>query len=257
MSIRLIAASIAAMGFVFVFTFVQESTAQAPPVRVLASNGMKAVLDETRAQAERAIGHPLAMEISTSASTKQKIQSGAAFDVAILTTEVIEDLSKEGKIAAGTRADLARSGIGVGIRKGAPKPDISTPDSIKRVLLNAKSMTWVRDGASRVHIEKMLEGLGITNDVKSKIVLTPGADQATATVAEGKTEMVITLISEILPVRGLELVGPLPSKFQSYVSFAAGVSPNAKNADAAKALIKFLTDASVTPTFKAKGMERR
>src|SRR5437762_170335 len=186
MSIRLIAASIAAMVFVFVFTFVQESTAQAPPVRVLASNGMKAVLDETRAQAERAIGHPLAMEISTSASTKQKIQSGAAFDVAILTTEVIEDLSKEGKIAAGT-----------------------------------------------------------------------GADQATATVAEGKTEMVITLISEILPVRGLELVGPLPSKFQSYVSFAAGVSPNAKNADAAKALIKFLTDASVTPTFKAKGMERR
>jgi len=257
MRTRLITARVAAIVLVLTFEFAQESVAQAPPVRVLASNGVKAVLDELRGQAERTIGRPLAMEINTSASTKQKIQSGEAFDVAILTTEVIEDLSKEGKIAGGGRADLGRSGIGIGIRKGAPKPDISTPEAIKGTLLNAKSMTWVRDGASRAHIDKMLAGLGIANDVKPKIILAQGADQATASVAEGKAQMVITLISEILPVRGLELVGPLPAKFQNYVSFAAGVSANAKNADAAKALIQFLADASATPTFKAKGMERR
>jgi molybdate transport system substrate-binding protein len=241
--------------FVLIFVFSNEAAAQAP-VRVLASNGVKAVLDELRTQAERTVKHPLVIETNTSAFTKQKIQSGEAFDIAILTTEVIEDLSKEGKIAGGTRAGLGRSGIGVGIRRGAPKPDIGTPESIKRTLLNAKSMTWVREGASRVHIDKMLDGLQIANDIKPKIILAPGAGQATASVADGKQEMVVTLISEILPVRGLELVGPLPAKFQNYVSFAAGISPNAKNAEAAKALIKFLTDPAVTPVFQAKGMER-
>ena len=239
----------------FIVLCVQTGHAQSNAIRVMASNGVKGVIDEIRAQCEKAIGRPLAIDFNTSASVKQRIQSGESFDVAVLTSEVIDDLIKSGKIAAAGRADLARSGIGFGIRAGSKKPDIGTPETVKRTLLNAKSITYVPDGASRVHIVKMLDDLGIGNDMKPKTVLAKGADEATESAADGNVELVLTLISEIMPTHGLELIGPFPAKYQSYVSFAAAISPNPKNAEAAKALIKFLTSPAVAPTFKAKGME--
>jgi molybdate transport system substrate-binding protein len=240
----------------FVFLLAQSSHAQSSGLRVMGSNGVKGVIDELRAQCEKAIGRPLAIDFNTSASVKQRIQAGESFDVAILTSEVIDDLIKSSKIASGGRAEIARSGIGFGIRAGAKKPDVSTPEAVKRTLLNAKSITYVPDGASKVHIVKMLDDLGITNEMKSKTVLAKGADEATQSAADGKVELVLTLISEIVPTRGLELIGPFPAKYQSYVSFAAAISPNAKNTDAAKALIQFLTSPAAGPTYKAKGMER-
>jgi len=222
----------------------------------MGSNGVKGVIDELRAQCEKAVGRPLAIDFNTSASVKQRIQSGEAFDVAILTTEIIDDLIKSGKIAPAGRADLARSGIGFGIRAGVKKPDINTPDAVKRTLLSAKSITYVPDGASKVHIIKMLDDLGITNEMKSKTVLAKGADEATQSAADGKVELVLTLISEIVPTHGLDLIGPFPAKYQNYVSFAAGISPSSKNIDAAKALITYLSSPAASPTFKSKGMDR-
>src|SRR5262245_39578936 len=236
--------------------FAQKTWAQTNGLRVMGSNGVKGVIDELRAQCEKAIGRPLAIDFNTSASVKQRIQSDESFDLAILTSEVIDELTKSGKIAAAGRTELARSGIGFGIRAGAKKPDISTPEAVKRTLLAAKSITYVPDGASRVHIEKMLNDLGIANDVKAKTVFAKGADEATQSAADGKVELVLTLISEIVPTRGLELIGPFPAKYQNYVSFAAGISPSAKNPEAAKALIQFLTSPAATPTFKSKGMDR-
>ena len=222
----------------------------------MGSNGVKGVIDELRAQCEKAVGRPLAIDFNTSASVKQRIQSGEAFDVAILTTEIIDDLIKSGKIAPAGRADLARSGIGFGIRAGVKKPDISTPEAVKRTLLSAKSITYVPDGASKVHIIKMLDDLGITNEMRSKTVLAKGADEATQSAADGKVELVLTLISEIVPTHGLDLIGPFPAKYQNYVSFAAGISPSSKNVDAAKALITYLSSPAASPTFKSKGMDR-
>ena len=230
--------------------------AQQAPVRVMTSNGFKAVLEELRPQIEREIGRPLAIEYSSSTGLKQKMDAGQTFDVAIVTTELMDTLVKEHKIAAGTSVALAKSGVGVGIRKGAPKPDIRTSEAMKKTLLGAKSVTYAEDGASRVYVERMFERMGIAAPMKAKTVLEQGSGRATARVAEGQSEMVLTLASEILPVAGIELVGPLPAEYQQYVSFSAGVGAGAGTNNTARALIKFFASPSVAPVLKAKGMER-
>jgi molybdate transport system substrate-binding protein len=145
--------------------------------------------------------------------------------------------------------------VGIGIRAGAPKHDISTPDALKRTLLEAKSITYAKDGAARVLIEKIYDRLGISNEVKPKVILqlVPGRPQTA--VADGEAEMVMTLVSEILPAKGVELLGPVPKELQSYVSFRGGVSSNTKNAEASRAAVKFLSSAKTSPAYKARGME--
>jgi molybdate transport system substrate-binding protein len=232
-----------------------QSNAQSSPVRLLASNGMKAVVEELQPRMEGAIGHPLSIDYNSTAALKQKIDTGAPFDVAILTSEAIGELVKETKVAAGTRVDFARSGIGVAIRTGSPKPDIRTPAALKQTLQQAKSITYAKDGASRDYIDKMLDHLGLADDAKSKAVLTQGSGPAMASVAEGKVAIVMTLMSELLPVRGIDIVGPLPAELQSYVSFGAAVAAKTREPDAAKALIAFLKSPAAAPVYKAKGME--
>jgi molybdate transport system substrate-binding protein len=153
---------------------------------------------------------------------------------------------------------LAKSGVGVGIRKGAPKPDIRTSEAMKKTLLSAKSVTYAEDGASRTYVERMFQRMGIADVMKAKTALEQGSGRATGRVADGQTELVLTLASEILPVAGIELVGPLPSEHQQYVGFSAGVGAAAagSNKDASMALIKFLASPAVAPVLKAKGMER-
>ena len=248
---RTLAATIAG----FTFLFAQEAAAQDAAVRVLASNGVKAVIQDIQAQCERAIGHPLALQFNSTASLKQRIDAGETFDAAILTSEAIDALVKERKIAGGTRAEVARCGIGVGIRAGAPKPDIGTPEALKQTLRNAKSIAYAQDGASRVYIEKMFARLGIAADVKPKTILLQGSGPATASVAAGQAELVMTLVSEILPARGIELLGPLPAQLQNYVNFAAGASQ--ANNKTAQALIAFLKGPTAAPAFKARGLEPR
>jgi molybdate transport system substrate-binding protein len=230
--------------------------AQNAPLHVLASNGVKAVIDELKPQAERAIGRPLTIEFGTSSAVKKQIESGEAFDVAILTSDVIDDLAKAGKIAAGTRTEIARCGIGIGVRAGAAKPDIKTVDALKKTLLAAKSITYAQDGASRTYILQMEDKLGIADAMKAKTILEKGSVGSNARVADGSAEMIMTLVSEILPAPGVQLVGPLPAEVQHYVNFAEGIGPNSKNADAGKALMKFFASPAVAPTLKAKGMER-
>jgi molybdate transport system substrate-binding protein len=240
-----------------ILLFAQAGGAQAPGIRILASNGIREVIESLKPQCERAAGHPLAMQYGSTTELLQTIAKDGQFDVAILTTEGIDELIKEGKIAPGSRAEIARAGIGVGVRKGAPKPDIGTPDALKQTLLKAKSVTYAKDGASRVYLEKMFDRLGIGADLKPKIILEQGSGGAGNRVASGGAEMVMTLVSEILPMPGVEFVGPLPAQLQSYVSFAAGLSAKPANADAGKALIKFLASPAAAPALKPKGMEPR
>lgn len=232
-----------------------EAAAQAPEVHVLASNGVQGALTELIPQCERATGHPLAVEFGTTASIKPKIEGGADFDFTVLTADAVDALIKEGKVAASSRTGVARVGIGVGIRAGAAKPDVSTPEALKKTLLNAKSITYAAAGASRPAIDKMLGQMGIADALQSKTLLLPGAAETTAAVANGKAELLLTLVSEIVSAKGLALAGPLPGAFQTYIAFAAGVSANAKNADAARAAIRFLTGPKTAAVYKAKGME--
>ena len=241
-------------GAVF-FLAVFSALAQNAPVRVLASNGVKAVIDELKPQAEKAIGRPLAIEFGTSSVVKTRIENGEAFDIAILTSDVIGELAKAGKIAAGTQTEMARCGIGIGVRAGAAKPDIKTTDALKKALLATKSITYAQDGASAAYILQMENKLGIAETMKAKTILEKGSVASNARVADGSAGMILTLVSEILPAPGVQLVGPLPADVQNYVNFATGISVNTKNADAGKALAKFFSSPAVAPTLKAKGME--
>lgn len=255
MKTRAIATPVAMTIIGIVFLFAEGAAAQAPAVRVLASNGVQGALNEIIPQCERAIGHPLAVEFGTTATLKPRIESGEAFDFTLLTSEAIDALIKEGKVAADSRANAARVGIGIGIRAGAAKPDVSTPEALKKALLNAKSITYATAGASRPPTDKMLDQMGIADALKSKTSLLAGAEETTAAVRDGKAEILITLISEIVSAKGLELAGPLPKEFQTYIGFAAGVSPKAKNAEAAKSAVKYLTGPKAAAAYKAKGME--
>ena len=197
-------------------------------------------MEELQPQCERAIGRPLAVEFSSTAGLKKKIEGGAVFDVTVITVEAIDDLIKQGKLAGGSRSAVCRSELGIGIRAGAAKPDIRTPDALKRTLRDAQSITYPQDGASRGYVEQMFERLGIAADVKPKIILAAGSGPATESVAAGKAQFVITLFSEIVPTHGVEILGPLPGEFHYDIRFAAAAGAATKNLDAAKALIAFL-----------------
>lgn len=229
--------------------------AQTAPLRVIASNGMKAVVLELQPQAEKATGRALSIEFGTTTGLQKKIENGAPFDVAILTSDAISNLVQENKLAAATRADLSRTGIGFAVRRGAPKPDIATPDALKKTLLAAQSITYAADGASRPHLDKMFDRLGITAQVTPKLVLTQGSAVAMQSVAEGKVAVVMTLISELMPVPGIEIVGPLPASLQNYVSFAAAASARTGDAEASRKLIATLAGPAAAPVYHAKGME--
>ena len=234
------------------------AAAQGAPVRAIVSNGVKTVIDELKPQWEKAAGHPVTIEFGTTAVLKQKIEAGENFDVAVLTSEAIGELVKDGKIASATRVELARAGIGMGMRAGAAKPNIGTADALKQTLEKAMSVSYASEGASRAYLDKMFERFGIASAMKAKTVLTPSSVKSNALVSDGKAEYILTLVSEILPAApGVELVGPLPSEVQSYVSFAAGVSAKAADAKAGKAMVEFLKSSAAVPVFKAKGLEVR
>jgi len=195
------------------------------------------------------------VEFDPSAAIKRKIEANEPFDVTVLTTDVIDSLAKEGKLAAQGRAQIGRIGVGVGVITGAAKPDVRTPDAIKQTLLNAKGMTWGLEGASRPAIDKMVQEFGIADRIKTKVRLTKNVDESMDLVRSGQADLVITLISEILPAKSVDFVGPLPPKFQDYVKFATGISAASKNMDAAQAAVKFITGPAVAPAFKSKGVE--
>jgi molybdate transport system substrate-binding protein len=229
------------------------TAADAAEIKLISSVGMRAVLNELKPQFERASEHTLAITFGTAVPLKRQIDAGESFDIVILTPAMVEDLVKQGKVA--TKADVAKSGIGVAIRAGAPKPDIGTPEAFKRTLLNAKSIAYSKEGQSGTAMARLIERLGIAEEMKPKTVLETRSGQTAANVVEGKAELAFTLISEILPIAGAELAGPLPAELQNYVVFTAGIAPAAKDATAAKAFIDFLKAPAALPVLKAKGME--
>lgn len=226
--------------------------AQAASIKVLASTALKTVLEELGPQFEKATGNKVAVTFAPAAVLKTQIDQGAAYDVAILTVSLTDGLASEGKIDT-TRTAIAHAGIGVAIHKGAPRPDISTTEAFKRALLNAKSVGFTAAGASGVYLKALFEKLGIADELKPKLKLLQGG--AGEAVENGEVEIGLTQISEILPYANAELVGPLPSDIQSRTYFSAAVSVASKEADAAKAFIKFLAAPAALAVIKAKGME--
>jgi molybdate transport system substrate-binding protein len=205
-------------------------------------------------QFESATGHKLSFSYDPANIIKRQIENGAAFDLAIVTRGAIDDLVKLGKIFPDTCVDIARSGLGLAVRKGAPKPDIGTVESFKQAMLAAKSVIRSTEGTSGLHFEKVLDRLGIADQMKGKIRLGPSGRVAEF-VARGEVEIAVQQVSELLPVVGAELVGPFPPELQLVTVFSAGVSTTSKEPKAAKALIDFLAAPTAASVIKAKGLE--
>jgi molybdate transport system substrate-binding protein len=254
MKTRLSVFAIVSIGVLLIQPLRAQQTS--PAVRVLASNGFRAVFDELAPRCEKTIGRQLSTDFGTSTSLQQRAKGGEAFDVAVMTSEAIDDLVKAGTLTLSSLVPLGRSGIGIGVPANASKPDIKTPEALKQSLLSAKAITYAGDGASRPHIESMIKALGIEKTMAAKTMLEQGSVRAAANVANGKADMLITLISEILPAPGVALVGPLPARFQHYVSFAAATGVKSENGEAGKSLIACLSGPDAAATLKAKGMER-
>ena len=248
---RLLSTTLAMLGALTLFGLTPAAAAE---IHVFASNGVKAAVEEMKPQLEKASGSTLSIDFSTAAALRERIEKGETFDVAILTDEAMDALIKAGKLSPMLHSKLARVGVGVGYRKGAPKPDVGTAASIKQTLLHAKSIAYTGNGASRPGIDRMFERLGIAGQLHTKSHLT-AAGAAPASVGKGESDLVLTLISEILPEPGVELAGPIPSEFQTYIGFSAAPSPKAASSPAAAGVIKFLDSPAAAAIFKTKGME--
>ena len=227
----------------------------AAEIKVISSNALKTVLQELAPAFEKATEHKLVFTWGAAVPLKAQIEKGEAFDVTVLTTAAIDDLINQGKLVAATRTNLASSGAGVAVRKGAPKPDISTVEAFKRALINAKSVAYVEQGGTGIYLKQLLPRLGIADALKEKIKLLPPENPAAHAIANGEAEIGMTQISEIRPYAGAELVGPFPAEIQLTTSFATAIAANAKEPEPAKAFIKFLMAPAAAPVFKAKGLD--
>jgi len=229
---------------------------RAAEINVLCSNGLKAVVDELAPAFEQKTGHKLVLKFEPSTQIQKRIEAGEAFDLAVMTTPLIDQEIKAGRLAADSRTIIARSGLGLSVRAGSKKPDIKTVESFKQALLNAKSITYATAGASAAPFEALVDKLGIAAQVKPSYNLRPTASLVGEVVANGTVEMGVAPVSEILPVKGVELVGPFPAEVQSYVVMTSGVSTKAKEKAGAKAFVDFLMAPANAAAIKAKGMER-
>jgi len=244
------------MAFVCLFTIAWSSAADAAEIHVLCSNGLKAVMEDLAPQFERASGHKIVVKYGLAAGFKQQIEAGEAFDVAVLTPPLIDDLIKQGKMAADSRAVIARTGLALMIRAGTRKPDVSNTEAFKRSLVAAKSIAFAKEGASGVAFAALLPRLGIADTLKTKLKPTSTGEEVNQLVVRGDAEFGVLPLSEILGVPGADLGGMFPADVQTYITMATAASSNAKQGAAARELIKFLMAPAALPTIKAKGMER-
>jgi molybdate transport system substrate-binding protein len=224
-------------------------------IKVLASNGVGSALEVLAPAFERATGHKLAVSYGLGAAFKRRIESGETFDLTILTRAAIDDLAKQGRVDGASRTAIASSGVGIGIRKGAPRADIGTPDALKRTLLAAKSITWAREGVGGVYFAALLERMRLVDQMKPKVVLAPSGAEVGRLVAAGEVQYGVILVNELMAAPGVEVLGPLPPELQKMTPFHGAVGAGSENAAAAKALIQFLRTPSSRAVFEAKGQE--
>jgi molybdate transport system substrate-binding protein len=238
-----------------------SATQAAADIKVFSTTALTSVLQELAPRFERITGHKLSLTFATAAVTK-RIADGESVDVAVLTPGAIAELTTRGKILPGSAVALASSGIGVAVRAGAPKPDISSPGALKRALLAAKPVAYsdpASGGASGVHFAKVLGRLGIATEIAAKARLSQGGSGGLVgdLIVRGDAEIGVQQIPELMTVSGIDIVGPLPGELQNFTRFSAGISMNAKEPEAGKALIGFLRTPASLALFKAKGVGAR
>lgn len=228
-----------------------------PEVRILSSNILRGVLQEITPQFEREVACRLTITYGPPGQIKTKLMRGDNADLVLLGAPGVEELQHEGLVLAEGRTDIANNLIGVAVRAGVAKPDIGSVEAVTRMLLAAKSIVYTDPavgGRSGIHFAKVLEQLGIADQLKAKSILNDGSLSAEL-VARGEAEIAIQFISEIVPVKGVQLVGPLPVELQDITVVAGAITKNSPNPALAKAFIDFLKSPTVAPVIRARGME--
>src|SRR6266545_3307482 len=222
----------AAAGILGVLGMVSLGTAQPAEITVLTGQGVVSAVRDLAPAFERASGHKVVVSFESGPALMNKINANAPADLVTQTPEVIDDLIKRGKVSAGAKVVFARAGIGVAVKAGAPKPDIGSAEAFKRAMLAAKSVAYSKTGNSGLYVAKLIDRLGIADEMKAKTRLVQG-----------------------LPVAGIDYVGPLPPELQDYVVFAAGLLAVAREPEAAKAMMSFISAPAAEPLIRKSGME--
>jgi molybdate transport system substrate-binding protein len=229
----------------------------AAEIKLLTAGAFEQVVKELVPNFERQSGNKVTIERGTAGELKARIERGDDFDVAVITPVVLDALASEGKVVPTSRTNVATVGVGIGVKDGASKPDVSTVDAFKRALLAAKAVAYIdpaSGGTSGMYIDKLLERLGIADAIRPKAKLKKGG-HAAEFVASGEADIVLQQMSEIIPVKGVVAVGPLPPEIQNTTTYAAAISSASKSPDVAQALLKALSGPAAAALLKAKGME--
>lgn len=232
---------------------IAASPASCAELKIFGSRVTRMIVDDVGPQFERATGHRLVVVTDVAAVMKRRIEAGEPFDLAVLVNFQADELIKKDKLMGDTRSDIMKAGIGVAVRRGAPMPDIGTVDAFKQTLLAAKSITYLKEGASSIYLDGLFARMGIADSLRAKTVR-PETESVSEAVAAGEVELGMIVIPNILSVPGAQLVGPIPEEIQSYVVFTAAVGANTANQQAARDLIAFLKSPAAISAIKAKGM---
>jgi molybdate transport system substrate-binding protein len=229
------------------------SPASCDELKIFGSRVTKMIVEEVGPQFERATGHHLTMLTDVAAVMKRRSEAGEPFDLAVLVNFQADQLISQGKLVGDTRSDIMKAGIGVAVRRGAPIPDIGTVEAFKQTLLAAKSITYLKEGASTIYLDRLFARMGIAEALRPKTVK-PETESVSEAVAAGDVALGMIVIPNILSVPGAQLVGPIPEEIQSYIVFTAAVAANSPNQQAARDLIAFLKSPAAVAAIKAKGM---
>jgi molybdate transport system substrate-binding protein len=227
---------------------------QAAEIKVLSTQATEQAYRELVPQFEKASGHKITTVFTGTLDLQKRIAAGESYDMIIMAGPAIDDFIKAGKVVGGTRTDLARSGVGVAVHPGAPKPDISTVEAVKKTLLSAKSIGY-STGPSGVYLTGLFQRLGVADAIKGKLKQTPTGVFVGSIIASGEVEIGFQQVSELLHFPGVDYVGPLPTDIQQVTVFSSGIQVGAKEADAAKAWAKFLASPAAAASFKKVGLE--
>ena len=227
--------------------------AEAAEIKVIGSTAMREALDELIPMFERTTGHKVIINFQSGADLPVRVEEGVPSDLVLTTPDNIERLAKGGKVTASSRVDFLRSLVGVAVRAGAPRPDITTPDGFKAAMVAAKSV-GISKGPSGVHLMSVLQRLGIADQVKAKAVMPALSVRVGRLVANGEAEIGVQQVNELLPIPGIDFIGPLPKELQTEIVYAIVRPINAKETTAADALVKFLTSEAAAPHLRKIGL---
>jgi molybdate transport system substrate-binding protein len=250
---RIVATLVAAASIQLGLAVMLAGIAEAAEIKVITTGSFKEALGDLGPAFEKSSGHKVTPILAGTDDTIRRLSAGETLDIVIAPAPSIDDLIRRGLLLADSRIDVAKSGIGVAARAGAPRIDISTGEALKKALLGAKSIV-LSAGVSGIYLTGLFRKWDIADELKPKITTLPGAPPVVAAMVRGEADLGFLQVAELLPVKGIEFLGPLPADIQEMTAITAALSKTAGSADAAKALLKFLTSPDAASAKKKTGL---